>query len=223
MKNKSRASFIFNVLVVLQAVFISAEATAQTETTKADVNAKPATIRVGLVTPKVQMPQAATDAADAVRSSLAADLTGSNIQLVPLDARLPEPIEAEAKEKDCGYVLYTSLTLKKGSSGGGGIFGRVIGAATSTATSGIPGGSVGASVIRTETADAITTAISRAVTGIKARDELSLEYKLYATGVATTPRLAQTVKAKAKQDGEDILSPLVEKAATALLKELTKK
>jgi hypothetical protein len=49
-----------------------------------------------------------------------------------------------------------------------------------------------------------------------------IEYKPCAAGVAT-PRLAQSLKAKAKQDGEDILSPLIEKAATALLNEVTKK
>lgn len=207
------------MLVTMLAVFLGAQATAQTKIGTADTDTKQATIRVGMVMPKVQMPQATTDAAEAVRSILATDLTGSSIKLVPLDARLPETIAAETKEKDCGYVLYTSLTQRKGSSGGGGgIFGRVISTATSTASSRIPGGSVPVSTIRDETA----SAIDRAVAGIKARDELSLEYKLYAVGAAT-PRLEQTVKAKAKQDGQDILSPLVEKTATALLKELTKK
>ncbi|HKY04543.1 MAG TPA: hypothetical protein VJQ56_06620, partial [Blastocatellia bacterium] len=59
-------------------------------------------------------------------------------------------------------------------------------------------------------------------TSIKAKDEITFEYQLHAPG-SSTPRLANTSKAKAKSDAEDILSPLVEQAAIAIVAEATKK
>src|SRR5436309_1049745 len=102
------------MLVTLPAVFLNAQATEQAKPAATDPSPAPAGVRVGFVTPKVQTAQPSADVAEAVRATLAADLIGTNIQLVPLDARLPGPVEAEAREKGCAYVLYTSLTLKKG-------------------------------------------------------------------------------------------------------------
>ncbi|MBA3514164.1 MAG: hypothetical protein H0T77_07315 [Pyrinomonadaceae bacterium] len=51
---------------------------------------------------------------------------------------------------------------------------------------------------------------------IKARDELSLEYKLEAADGAR-PGVANTAKGKAKLDGEDVLTPLIQKAAEAVV------
>lgn len=144
MKNRSRSIVIFGMSVALMAVLLGVHAHAQTKNTTAVE--KPATIRVGLVT-KAQMAQAANNAAEAVRSTLADDLTGSGVEIVSLSARLPELIQAEVKDKDCAYVLYTSLTLKNGSNGGG-MFARIVSSATSSATSSIPGSNVGTNAVR---------------------------------------------------------------------------
>jgi hypothetical protein len=50
---------------------------------------------------------------------------------------------------------------------------------------------------------------------IKAKDELVLEFRLEATDGGRPP-VARTAKAKAKADGEDLLTPLVERAADVI-------
>jgi hypothetical protein len=57
---------------------------------------------------------------------------------------------------------------------------------------------------------------------IKARDEVSLEYKLESTDVSITG-VANTVKAKASADGEDIVTPLIEKASQAVVAAVPRK
>jgi len=216
--------FIFlSLLMFSQALFI-AEPKAQANSAKFHINTNPVTARVGLVTPKVQMPMSRPDAPETVSKTLITYLTGSSVEIVPLNARLPGPIEAEAKAKGCGYILYITLTQKKKKAGnGGGLFGRVLNSTVSSASSNIPHkGGIAASTARSTATTESQQAAAKIAASIRAEDELSLEYKLYAAGAAAT-RLSQTVKAKAKQDGEDILSPLVEKAATALLNEVTQR
>ena len=58
--------------------------------------------------------------------------------------------------------------------------------------------------------------------GVKAKSEVSFDYKLMTPGNAT-PVLANSAKAKAKQDGEDIITPLIAQADTAILAEISKK
>ncbi len=58
--------------------------------------------------------------------------------------------------------------------------------------------------------------------GVKAKSEVSFEYKLMAPG-SDTPVLTNSAKAKAKEDGEDIITPLIAQADTAILAELSKK
>jgi hypothetical protein len=48
---------------------------------------------------------------------------------------------------------------------------------------------------------------------VKAKDEISLQYQLVTIGGAK-PVIEDTLSAKAKQDGQDLLSPLVEQLAT---------
>ena len=48
------------------------------------------------------------------------------VEIVPLEAKLPSAIEAEAEEKDCDFVLYATVSHKKG--GGGFGFGKALGA-----------------------------------------------------------------------------------------------
>jgi hypothetical protein len=52
--------------------------------------------------------------------------------------------------------------------------------------------------------------------GIKAKDELSLQYILDSLQSSSTV-LSNTSKAKAKSDGEDIITPEVQKASQAIL------
>ena len=73
------------------------------------------------------------------------------------------------------------------------MFGRAIGNITSAATGQLPGGG----------------------STIKAKDDVSLEYKLDHVETAKTS-LANKDKAKATADGEDVISPMVQKAAETI-------
>ena len=134
--------------------------------------------------------------ATAVRGALMSNLNNATIEVVALDASVPQAAEAEAQQKGCDFVLYSTVAHKKGGGGGGfGGFLKKSAAIASGAVSPTGGGQGGAA------------------SSLKAKDELTLEYRLQrgAEGV-----VANTLKAKAKSDGEDLISQLTGQAAVAV-------
>ena len=176
--------------------------------------------RIGVVMPKAQMTAGdSAQAAAALRNTFASYLNSPSIELVALNARLPSQALEEAKQSGCDYVLHASLTQKKG---GGGMFGKALGNIASSAIGHLPGGSnAGEAAARSVAVTSVYTAadVSRTV---KSKDELTLEYKLESTDAAR-PGVANSAKAKAKSDGEDIFTPLVEKAAQAVVDAIARK
>ncbi len=72
---------------------------------------------------------------------------------------------------------------------------------------------------------AAQTALSAAgqvASGVKAKSEVSLEYQLIAPG-ATSPLAANSERAKAQSDGQDVITPMVEHAAAAITGAILKK
>lgn len=166
-------------------------------TTAASPPKKSGVIRIGLILPKVQLTAGdAAQAAETLRKSFAGYLTGPTIEVIPLSARLLYDALNEARQMQCDYVLSASMSVKKG---GGSMFGRAIGNIAAATTGQIPGSDSGATG-----------------NSIKAKDEVSLEYKLDRLETSKTV-LSNTAKAKAKSDGEDILTPLVETSAQAII------
>jgi hypothetical protein len=55
---------------------------------------------------------------------------------------------------------------------------------------------------------------------IKSKDDVTVQYQLIAPG-QTTPVLQNTLQGKAKSDGEDVLTPLLTQAATAVLTQVS--
>ena len=176
---------------------------------------KPGVLRIGLVMPKVQMSAGdAAQTAETVRNGFAQYLQGPGVEVMPLNTMVAPAVIEEARQKQCDYVLYVSMTVKKG--GGGGMFSRAIGNIAGSAAGQIPGGgsaATGAARSAVITGVYTTAAITA---NIKARDELSLEYKLDKTENASTV-LTNTGKAKAKSDGDDILTPTIESAAQTIM------
>src|SRR5689334_3174225 len=78
----------------------------------------PPKTKICLVLPKAQLGQGTTgaDVAEPVRATLTAYLGGPATELIPLSARIPIQIDAEAQQTGCEYVLYSSVTQKKGGS-----------------------------------------------------------------------------------------------------------
>jgi hypothetical protein len=188
----------------------------------------PPKTKICLVLPKAQLGQGSSgaDVAEPVRATLTAYLGGPATELIPLNARIPIQIDAEAQEIGCEYVLYSSVTQKKG-----GGFGKMLSAAAPLAgMAGMGGmGNYGAMMAGQAVAQAATSAAAQSAqqeamealggaarSNIKKGDQITLEYKLVKPGDAQAV-VAQSGVAKAKENGEDLVSPLIEQAATAVL------
>ncbi|HZG52878.1 MAG TPA: hypothetical protein VEZ40_12150, partial [Pyrinomonadaceae bacterium] len=82
-------------------------------------------VRVGVALPKTIAAADYVDAsalADAVRNMLVNNLNGAAVEVVALEARQTPGVESEAQQKECDYVLYTTVAHKKGGGGGFGGF-----------------------------------------------------------------------------------------------------
>jgi hypothetical protein len=134
--------------------------------------------------------------AQAVRNALMSRLGDATVEVVALDASGPQEVESEAKGKECDFVLYSTVAHKKGGGGSGGFGGFLKKSAA------IASGTIA------PTANGGTAANS-----LKAKDELTLEYSLQRGAEAV---VANTLKAKAKSDGEDLISQLTGQAIVAV-------
>jgi len=165
-------------------------------------------IRIGVVAVKPEKvaegmnPQ---QLAAAMQNTLIENLKASNIEAVPIEGS--GGIQAEAQQKDCDYLVFASVSHKKG----GGGFGSFMNSAAGKVASNVGYGSSTAAAVATNTIVAATVAEN-----IKAKDEMTLDVRLERPG-ATSPKFAQQYKGKAKSAGEDIITPLVQQAAQAML------
>jgi hypothetical protein len=181
---------------------------------------KPGVVRVGLARVKTGAVGDAIDANDlaaAVRNSLSESLQAPNIEVVALDAESPSAIDAELKKKECDYVVYSTVTHKKGGGGFGG-FGSVI----SSAIANTPIGSTGSTAGNVAVAVARDTAITAndVATDIKSKDEISLDLKVQQASGSVV--LSKQFKAKAKSDGDNVISQVTASGASAVAQSLGK-
>lgn len=173
----------------------------QVRPTAATAGAKrPGVVRLGLAgvqTGAVGDNLSAAQLAAAVRGALSASLSNATVEVVMIEASADA--EAEARQKECDYVVYASVSHKKGGGGFGGMFGKVATAATGLGNVGATSGMSGS-----------------AMANVKPKDELTLDIKLQPTGTAA-PGAARQFKSKAKSAGEDIITPAVQQAAQMIL------
>jgi hypothetical protein len=85
---------------------------------------QPGTLRVGVV--QVNNKAGKPISQEALRQRLIGQIQAASIEAVPLNGLSPSEIEAEAKAKQCDYILYSDVTALKTSKIGG-MFGRVTG------------------------------------------------------------------------------------------------
>lgn len=206
---------------------------AATPTATAAPPKKPGGVRIGVLPPRAQMGQGnmGVDIAEPMRQILITYMSGPAVEVLPLTARIPVQIEAEMKQKECDYVLATTVTKAQKKNGFGsflrkaapiaaavapiGMLGMAGGAAASAAAISVAAASAGVVSAGAELAGAMAGSVS-------AKDEFILEYSLVPAG-STTPKLSKTQKAKATKDGEDVLTPMIEQAATTVVSEAVKK
>lgn len=176
---------------------------------------KPGTVRIGVAVKTTSVGEGITanELSAAVQNTLGQYLKGTKIEFVPLEAKLVTAQAGEAKEKECDYVLQVAAAHKKGGGGGFG-FGKML--AQTVAQTGI--GHTG-SVAGNMAGQVATTAIVSAGNlsdNVKNKDELTLDVKLQSTTDNSSPLIKQ-FKAKAKADGDDIISSIIEQAAQAII------
>jgi hypothetical protein len=186
--------------------------------TGSTVGAKQAgVVRVGLASVKtgaVGDGITASDLAAAVQNSLQSYLKVPNIEVVTLDAKLASAINAEAEQKECDYIIYANVSHKKGGGGGfGGMFGQALGSAIGRTGIGHTGSTVG-NVAGQVATNAIVSATTVSAS-VKSKDEITLDIKLNKTD--GTAALTKIYKAKAKSNGDDIISQAVEQAAEGIV------
>lgn len=160
----------------------------------------------------------AAEAGEALRDLLVSFLTGPSMQPVALAARVRPLAVAEAREKGCAYIVTTTAAKKR--SGGGG-FGRVLGQAAETASWYLPGSSGTAAVGRAVSAGTARS-LGNMAANTRAKDEMRLEWTVSALAEGARPGSPKSEKLKASSDGEDLLSPLVQRAAENIVETVIK-
>jgi len=178
---------------------------------------KPGAVRIGIFMPQYELggPGGPT-AGESVRTVEEQFLSGPKIEIVRISALLPVQATAEAKEKQCDYVLASSLSQKKSSGGFSAL--KTLSPATPMAAM-IPGAGMAAMAASQSLAIASSTAVM-ASSGVKAKAEVSFEYSL--NSVDGTNVLRDAHKTKARIDGEDVVTPMIQKAATSMVVALNK-
>jgi len=179
---------------------------------------QPGVIRIGLAAVKTGAVGDAINAGDlaaAVQNTLTSYLKVPNIEVVNLEARLSSAIAAEAQQKECDYVIYANVSHKKGGGGGfGGMFGQALGSAIGQTGIGHTG-SVAGNIAGQIATQSIVSATSVSAS-VKSKDEITLDLKVNKADGASA--LAKVYKVKAKSNGDDIISQVIEQAAEELVR-----
>lgn len=188
-------------------------------------SANPTSPTICIAPPKAQLGQgndSAVDVSEPVRTTLGQYMVGPSIQLVRLDSRIQIQIVAEAVEKRCSYILQTSVVQKKKPAS---MFKKLAPLAGALPMLGGMGGNMNAMMATQVASSAITAgaqqdylaAMSSAQqSSVKAGDTVTVEYTLAQVGATEAPKPV-ALQVKAKQDGEDVIGPMLEQVATAVL------
>lgn len=208
-----KLKFLF-LLILLTGVG-TASLMAQTENSSANTKTK---IRLAIMPVKTTGVGEGIDAGQlgaGVKNTLSEYLKSPDIELIEIEAELPAAVEAEIKEKKVDYLVFVSASHKKGGGGFGKMFGKVapiLGQAVPMA--GAAGGIGGAIAGQVASTAIMTTATMSS--NVKAKDSLQLDLSVRKVEPKSSP-FAKNYKAKAKSDGEDIITPLIEQMAQAVI------
>ena len=197
----------------------------------------PGKIRIGVAPPDAQLGQGSNAGADystPIRNVEVALMSGPAVEIAALESHVPMQLQAEAQQKQCDYVMYSGVIVKHSSGGGFGKFMKIGQTAASFNPAIMMTKSVGSMVAAQGAAAAAQQmaaqqmqqqAISQ-LAGfngqIKSKDDVTVQYQLVATG-QNTPLLQNTLQGKAKSDGEDVLTPLLQQTANAVLTQVSHK
>lgn len=167
---------------------------------------KPGMIRIGIAKPVVQLgdkdsQELAGEFGEAVAGLFIETIKAQNIEAVILNG----DAEADAKNLECDYIVYSNFSRKKG---GGGLFGKIISANVAAMTGNVPKPD-------TNPTEATVAMMRMMQTLTKARDEYSFDYRF--TKADKTTVSSGKEKAKANFDTEDVLTAKIKTASKAIL------
>ena len=157
----------------------------------------------------------ATVAGTAMRDLMVKTLSGPMMRPVVLESRVRAQAIQEAINAGCSQVVTMALTRKH--AGSGSSLGRAVGHAAGSAAWQIPGGSSAAAAARAAGVGAAQV-LNDVSSTTRAKDEVRIEWTL--TPVAADGKgapLSRTDKAKATSDGEDLITPLLQRAAETIV------
>ncbi len=182
---------------------------------------RPGVIRIGIVAPLTAMAQGGpgNEFSELIRQSLAAVLSSTVSEAMPLEARVPVLLATEAKEKECDYILYSSVTHRQRTNGLTKLLNvatPVVGVASVVGGAGTAASAAGQAASTATKSDTAMKTATDLSSKIPAGNEVVFEFKLVAPGSAQ-PKLAQRLKGKVKKEGEDPLSALLTEAANQIL------
>jgi len=196
----------------------------------------PGKIRIGVAPPDAQVGQgnnAGADYSTPIRNAEIALMSGPAIEIAALDSHIAMQLQAEAQQKQCDFILFSSVAVKHSSGGGFGKFAKFGGMAASMTPMGAMAHGMGGAVAA-QTAGMAASQIAQqqaqqqamsqlsAFNGqIKSKDDVTVQYQLVPTG-QTSAVLQNSLQGKAKSDGEDVLTPLLQQAATTVLGQVSK-
>lgn len=174
---------------------------------------QPAVTRICLAPASVEASSgSATAAIDAARETFTAYLTGPSLRAEALTARLASQVRQEAKQAGCPYLLLTTIKHEQKRRGGS-LLGRMAAGAAQQGAweAGVASGSAAGRIAGTAAYGAAGQAAYNYAVTVHNNDELTLGYRLETPdgGVLIEKRDHR----KAKQDGEDLLTPMVQAAA----------
>ena len=208
-------------------------ASAPLQGTQALAAKPPGKVRIGVAPPEAQLGQgnnAGADYSTPIRNAVVTLMSGPAVEIVALDAHIAMQLQAEAVQKQCDFVMYSGVTVKHSSGGGFGKFMKAGSmAANLTPMGAMAHGMGGVAAAQAASMAASQMAQQQAISQlagfngqIKSKDDVGVEYQLVAPG-QTTPLTRNSLKGKAKSDGEDVLTPLLQQAANDVLTQVTRK
>ncbi len=179
---------------------------------------------IGIPLPKVQLAQGdpgQPTAAESLRTTEVQYMQGPGVDIVSMKAMIPMQLAAEVKERDCELILYSNLADKTPAAPGS-MFKKAMPFAQMIPMAGMLGGMTGA--VTTSAAAVALNGAGGLAQNVKAKTEMVLTYRLVRmTDGVESPVLENTLHAKATRDGEDIISPMIEQVATAVISKVSVK
>jgi hypothetical protein len=204
----------------LSILLAPAAAVGQSDAAQSNATAAPKATQICLAPVAVEAAPTGMDPVTAVRDAFTNFLTGPSLAVQPLSARLQSQVREEAKLAGCRFLLLPSIKHERKT--GGGLLGKVAGGAVQQgawAVTGSAGSTVGR-VVAGAAAGAASSAVSDYAYGSRSKDELTLKYRLESGSGAVLEEKSE--KRKAKSDGEDLLTPVVQQAAEAVVEAAAK-